>query len=261
MFLVVIILGLIIYAFFEGASIVNISSVVQKQTPTPEFPQAPEDSPSWSPDHRYYADSSVSSYGHEARVYDYKNKQYGTIPMEHYFVSFKGWTEDSRYAIFNSSDQYSNSLAYTFDTVDWTDAPLSYNLNCSMSGDCDDGAVAIAPKTSYVLLYNGRLLYLPESTATTINEDTIAKAVWSQDEKYLTFITVVRSKNEEEKIVYECTLFLTKPDYNNVEEVFSIKDCPRGVGKGPLSLKWVEDGQVVQIDIGETQYLIDIVAH
>lgn len=76
------------------------------------------------------------------------------------WISFAGWTPDSRFALFNYYDQYGNTWGHAFDTRKWTLIQITSILKgrkpCmpTMSGGCKEGVKSIAPDGKRIVLFD-----------------------------------------------------------------------------------------------------------
>ncbi len=84
------------------------------------------------------------------------------------WISFVGWTPDSRYAIMNYYDQYGNYWAYAFDTNQWKTIPIAPTMrdlrHCvpTMDGACREGAETIMPDGKSITLMDGTVVMLAD---------------------------------------------------------------------------------------------------
>jgi hypothetical protein len=80
------------------------------------------------------------------------------------WISFVGWTPDSRFAILNYYDQYGNTWGHTFDTTKWKlfeiVSVLKNHKRCmpTMEGGCKEGVKLIAPDDKRLMLYDGTVV-------------------------------------------------------------------------------------------------------
>ena len=77
------------------------------------------------------------------------------------WISFVGWTRDSRFALFNYYDQYRNTSGHAFDTHKWALIEIASVVKghkpCmpTMAGGCKEGVKSIAPDGKRIVLYDG----------------------------------------------------------------------------------------------------------
>ncbi len=219
----------------------------------------------WSPDKKYYVSEEDGIWRIvSAAVIDPVMGKCGEVRWRYQWGGFAGWTADSRYAIFSSSDQYGNSSTYAFDTKEWRYRGLAVPSKsimgepCVMDGGCKHGLVAIASVTDQVLLQDGSLFYLPEFThtdiLTTTGKDLIASARWSPDEDYLVFVAYCDNYNHARHIAEDYALLIAKGDGTLVEVITLIDSYP-------TSWKWSTTGLEVTIETQKQQYVLDIMTH
>lgn len=165
-------------------------------------------------------------------------------------ASFKGWTADSRFAVFQLRDQYGNADTVVFDTVLWTQQSLTGPWG-DMSGRTRNGPVAIAPITARVLLGMGKIMLLPDTeqgtVLSTIDRNYVAVAAWSPDESRLAFVAY-SSRHGEDSMLYLAR--------GNGSELQPITDVDLN-DVWSLSMAWTADGHFAILTTGNADYLVD----
>ena len=92
----------------------------------------------WSPDNRFYAACGFEGPG---CVVDTEHGRSFEVAGSRRIMSFGGWSEDSRYAVFYFGNQYGNEEAFVFDTQAW-------NIVLSSSQGCLDLVMSDCPAPS-----------------------------------------------------------------------------------------------------------------
>lgn len=227
--------------------------------------------PVWSPDGKYltpYRSSGVLvdiERGRIARV----------VPFPFFYGNgLDQWTSDSRYAVFYDSDQYGNSSATVFDTWTWTTivsptwSMCNYPGRQSTGGECNLGIAAISPTEPQILLRDGTLISLPDSTQQFVRtykidlndqqaitsgiRSGISWGAWSPDGELLALVTHFPSLTDGQwDGSYECALHLARSDGTQVQEMVTMP-C-----YGPLA--WSQDGRSVTYWTKSHKYVLDAV--
>jgi hypothetical protein len=213
----------------------------------------------WSPNGEYYTTYEYRRPVSSGTVFDPEQGRSATVTWECMSGVFVGWTADSRYALFSCGDQYGNSRAYAFDTEEWDNYTLSAldKRYCGMSGMCKHGVAAIAPISPRVLLIDGTLIHLPDSTRsnilTPIGKDAILAAAWSPGETYLVFVAYEVQENPGGPAsASESAMYLTNGDGAQVKQVVD------AIVGDLLSLQWDERECSVALGTTRNRYVLDV---
>jgi hypothetical protein len=153
-----------------------------------------------------------------------------------------GWSADSRYAVFLSGDQYGNTATIVFDTSQWGFAGLSERPPlkseiCGMAGWCRHHPIAIAPTTARIVLADGTLAVLNNSSVnvnvlTTTDKTNVFAAAWSPGEEYLAFVAYDHERMTQ-------SVYLLDEGSGQVYWIMDTEYPP------PKSFIWNSDKQVV----------------
>ncbi len=156
---------------------------------------------------------------------------------------FKGWTTDSRYAIFECGDQYSNNSTSVFDT--WNrEETVNTAKKCPPFGTCRRGPLAVSPVSPDILLKDGTLVHLAslsETVAIPHLSDAL-EAAWSPDEEYLAITQHMGYP--------ECNLYLARGDGTQAQQITVMDSC------GGI-LTWEHEGHRVTFQTESYKYILD----
>lgn len=227
------------------------SSLANRPVPTPTIPTVdvatcvrqplPYQYP--SPDGRFCATSDfvsvviVAADGRDTRVQWSK------------WIRFDGWTADSIYALYSYTDQYGNSAGTAFNTERWEGRsiiPTDGACFNNMSGLCDRGVVAVAPRSPRVLLGDGRIISLPDKiegdVLRALDEKRVVIAAWSPDETKLAFMAAPYAGQTAAIYLFEEDTPITRL------QSLSLPDLSRS------QLVWSADGTSLQFISPTEQY-------
>ena len=162
---------------------------------------------------------------------------------------FIGWTDDSRFAFYNLSDQYGeNRRAVMFDTNRWEIIFLGEDGD--MSSKCRKNVIALAPQNNLILQEGGCLYDLNHQTKQNIfpnlEASWLAAASWSPNENYLALL------GNTDNQTGEVMLFVTERYGENVtpipEFTFSANELYTP------NLHWIENNTIQFEDNNGTRY-------
>ncbi len=211
----------------------------------------------WSPNGQYFVVEGEQDY-HPltaySTIYTSKQDKEATVYSSYIWGGIVGWTTDSRYALFSSGDQYGDADAIAFDTQEWTMHGLKFGTEkeqCGMGSACRHGIVAIAPKTSRVVIADGNLIDLTNFAYTSIisatGKNSIRLVAWSPDERYLIFVAHQYKDGHDN----DYALYLANGDGTQVRLLSPINSTAKAIA-------WGTDGQCASISATKEIYIVDL---
>ena len=220
------------------------NGVAGQVEPLASFKPAPDGRIFWSPDGKTIISeiNGVLSYWQD---YIIDPDNHTTIQYEFcsHWGGFKRWTTDSRYAIFECGDQYSDTSTSVFDTWNWAET-INTAEKCPSFGTCRSGLLAVSPASPDILLKDGTLVHLASLSETAVipHLSDADEAAWSPDGEYLA-ITQWRGYPE-------CNLYLARGDGAQAQQISILDSC---FGK-PI---WEYEGHRMTFQTESYKYILD----